>query len=547
MDRLAARRWLWWATSVVLVLGLVEGWYGQTDSGDVYGSDGVQYLDCARAMERGDWHSALNALWSQGYPAVVAVVRPLFAKGAWGDWLDTRVVNFACFGFTWGCFCFLLGEVGGWSRWRLGAAVGLFVGMQVCLDQVSRVGPDQLLAGFLFLVCGLVLRLRRGGGYGVAVGLGVALGVGFVVKAVFLVLGVVVLGVAMAAVRRRVMVAAVVVFGVIVGGYGVVLSRAVGRATLGDSGSLNYAWHVDRLQKWVHWEGGVETAEQAWPKPWIGRFVKWDAVPPDFGVPVHPSVRVGRVPTVYVFEEPVVATYVPYYDPAYWYLGYKHVVRWRYQVVALGKNLGDLAGVVKGSAVLWGLVVAAAFGWRGLRRVWPVVVIAVLGILLYLPVHLEGRYLSGYFAVLGVGLLAGVERRWVARVVIGLAVVGLVWSQSGVWGRVVHGWSPRENVEWRAGDGVRAMGLEGAQVGSVSWTPALHCDWAYMAGVRIVAEIASPGDEKAFWGMDEGGRLEVLGRFRGAGASAVMSWDRPPDGASGWVEVPGTGMWVSRF
>ena len=82
------------ASVTVLLLGAIENLYGLTDSGDLYGSDAVQYLDIARALGRHDWHSALNPLWSQGYPALLALLRPLFAPGPLGDWRAVHTLNF---------------------------------------------------------------------------------------------------------------------------------------------------------------------------------------------------------------------------------------------------------------------------------------------------------------------------------------------------------------------------------------------------------------------------------------------------------------------
>ena len=94
----------WLTTFAVLLVGTAEGWCGRTDSGDVYGSDAVQYLDIARAMGRADWLSALNPLWSQGYPALLAVVRMVFRPGIDGDWAATRWLNMAIFVFSWMAF-----------------------------------------------------------------------------------------------------------------------------------------------------------------------------------------------------------------------------------------------------------------------------------------------------------------------------------------------------------------------------------------------------------------------------------------------------------
>ena len=239
----------------------------------------------------------------------------------------------------------------------------LFVAMQVCLGQVSRVSPDELVSTFFFLACGLMVRWvhatdeRLGRG----VLFGAVLGVGFLVKAVFLMLSCGMLALLCVALwqRRRSLqpvLAAAVVFAVVAGGYGTALSRATGKVTLGEAGAINYAWHVDRLQKWVHWEGGVAPANEAWPKPRIARFAQWETRPPEFGVPTHPSVIVQEAPRIYGFAAPIHATYVPYFDPPYWYAGYKHVFRWRYQLIALAKSLGDLAAVLLALPMFYAVV-----------------------------------------------------------------------------------------------------------------------------------------------------------------------------------------------
>ena len=477
------------------------------------------------------------------------------------DWLATRLLNLAIFAFCWFGFCFLLAELNRYRRLStatLAAASLVFVTAQVCLDQVSRVGPDQLVAALFFVASALLLRLRRQPTSRVAALLGLTLGIGFLVKAVFLVLGCVVLAAAfLAGARRRRTLPAAAVFAGIVLSYGAVLSHAVGYRTLGEAGSLNYAWHVDRLAKWVHWQGGADPAEKAWPKASVAGFARWQADPPDFGRPVHPTERLGAEPTVLVFGAPVQATYTPYYDPAYFYQGYHPVFRWRYQVIALGKNMADLLQVVLTQPISYALALILLCGFgvfvRTLRALWPMAACAVIGILVYLPVHLEGRYLSAFFAVLAVLLLMNFEARGRYRAgLLGVLFVagslGIVRSQAPVWSRVLRGWSPHDNVEWRTAEAVQAAGpARGSEVGMISWTPNLHADWAYMCGVRITSEIASGPDEAAFWASTPARQAVVLDEFRRAGATAVMTQDPPRDGNSQWVQVASAPMWVHRF
>ena len=605
-----ARWWLLAASVLILALGAVEDVYGNTDSGDVYGSDGVQYLDIARAIGRHDWKSALNPLWSQGYPMLLAGIRPWFGVGPGGDWNAIRVLNFAIFAANYAAFLYLLAGLMRRERsapWRAGliwvGGLGIFVATQICLGQVSRVNPDEIVTGCFFLACGLMVRwlvpdgsaplekygdpsapLRSGrddGSLWRGLALGLVLGVGFIAKAVFLALGSGILLLLIVALwmRRRSLlpvVAAAVVFGGIVGSYGVALSGAVGHRTLGESGSINYAWHVNRLAKWVHWEGGNQPASEAWPKPWIARLAQWDTRAPDFGKPIHPSAILQASPLVYGFAAPIHATYVPYYDPPYWYEGYKHLVRPRYQVIAIAKSVGDLVQVLLKQPVFYAMVLAlglllgsveARRGiWAWVRGSWWIFAMAGFGVAIYVPVHLEGRYLAGFLAVLAVcGLLAatassvtpGAGRNdrpvpgapGLVLVVILLGVAGdLARYQVPVWRNVLHHKSPVNNEEWRVGEAVRAERLAPmSQVGVVAWTANLHCDWAYIADLQITSEVADPAGMDLFWGS-AAARERTLETFRRAGAVAVFSHGKPESvNDAGWKRMGETGMWMYRF
>ena len=557
--------WRWRAacglvTVVLLILAAVQDWYGPTDSGDLLGSDAVQYLDCARAFDRGDWHAALNGVWNQGYPALLAGVRVMFPEGMARDWWATRALDLGIFCFAMGSFAYLLAGISARRRdgvfWLCGAAV--LATVELCVGHVSRVGPDELIAACFLLACGLMLRLVRGGGLGLAVGLGVVLGCGFLVKSVFLPLGLLMLAVLLMARRRRLweVVPAAVVFGAVVLGYGLMLSHAVGYRTLGESGGLNYAWRVNRLTKWVHWGGRSPSAAEAWPSPWMARFARWETHPPDFGRPVHAEERIGMRPTVFVFHEPVRATYVPYYDLAYWYQGYRHLFVWRYQVLAFGRSVMDLLRMMVVQPMFYALAGAAwMLRWRMRRDLWPLVACCAGLVVIYLPVYEDPRYLTGAFAVGAMVLLGGVDaaERRMRGAVLGLILLGagleLAQTQRVAWSRAMHGWQYRDNVQWRVAQDVAASGLgKGAEVGMISWTPNLECDWAYLAEVRITSEIADGRDETTFWAMSREKQAEVLERFRAAGATAVLSWEGPPGGAdAGWGQLPGTPMWMYRF
>jgi hypothetical protein len=574
------------ASLLILLLGAVECQFGNTDRGDVYGSDAVQYLDIARDIQQHDFHSALNPLWSQGYPALLAVARPLFTAGPVGDWRDTRTVNFLIFITDYLALLFLLTGLLHSRKttkpddskrtlffWAAGLII--FVVTQICIGQVSHVNPDELVTTLFFVAAGLLVRIldismRKP--LRLAALLGLTLGLGFIAKAVFLVLGcgLLVLFTLALFTRRRSLkpaMAAAAVFAIIVGSYGAALSRAVGHFTLGESGSINYAWHVNRLQKWVHWQGGIQAAPEAWPKASIAQFAQWEAAPPDFGAPVHPTTMLQTSPVVYGFAAPVHATYVPYFDPPYFYAGYHHLFRWRYQLIALVKNSGDLAQVVLTQPLFLACTLVLlvllseprscrAF-LQALRRHWLLPAVALFGIAIYLPVHLEGRYLAGFLAVLLVTLLfAAFElppshtRLRAAALLMLLGFTGsIVYYQLPIWRNLTRSKSPTTNIEWLRGQALLAQHLPAnSQVGVIHWTPNLQSDWAYIAHVQITSEIASPRDMDLFWQSSPDQQQATLETFRRAGAVAVIAINKPPfAGDPAWHALPNTDLWIYRF
>jgi len=563
----------------LLLVGILEGWYGRTDKGAVYGSDAVQYLDMSRALSGGDWKLAMNPLWGLGYPLLLTGMRPVFPAGMSGDLLAVRILNVAIFAATWLGFWYLvrglmLSKAMAAARRNLLllGLVCLFAATQICIDRVSRVGPDQLVACLFFLTCGFLARLARQGKTSLAVLCGLTMGFGYVTKQAFLPLGIFVLLEMSVLVRRRAMRIAQValcalVFGAFVILYASGMSAALGRWTLGEAGAINYAWDVNRLAKWVHWEGGTEPAAEAWPKASVARFTGWTAHPPDFGKPIHPTQILGSNPKIYAFGEPFAVTYAPYYNPPWYYEGYRHFVNWRYQAVSLAYNLMQLAQVVFAHPMLYAIAIVIVLLTKGRKDAWnawfleqwPVWLFAAASVALFLPVHLEGRYVAPGLAVLAVvpfvGLLLRVPEisSGRCRAILAIFLVGAL-LEAGVserynLRRLTGRFTTDEATEWQAATLLTQARL-GAhpRIGVIGWEPNVHCDWAYMAGLRITGEIATAQDWEQFWHLSPAGQTQVLERFRKTGASAVVVWNKPDTATvSGWERLGNLPVWMYRL
>jgi hypothetical protein len=577
-------------TAVVLCAGVIECWYGRTDMGAVYGSDAVQYLDIARALETGHWMLAMNPLWGLGYPLLLALLHPLFPAGPAGDLLAVRMLNMAIFVATGLSFWFLIRglipeppERNGNEGWREVLLVGsacLFCGTQICIDKVSRVGPDQLVACLFFLTCALLVRLFRNGKSSLALLCGLVMGFGYVTKAAFLPLGcVVLLELCLVLRRKAVRIWHVAICGAAFAGvvllYASGLSAALGRPTLGEAGSLNYAWNVNRLAKWVYWEGGTDPAAKAWPKASVARFAEWTSHPPDFGKPIHPTPMLGDNPRIFAFGQPFDVTYPPYYNPPWWYEGYRHLFNWRYQAISAGYNLLQLAQVVAVHPLLYAAVLAILMlawtpagwsaGWRNdlwrpwLVEQWPLWLFALASVALFIPVHLEGRYIAPGLAVLAIVPLIGLlirtkefsarKRQAILAVFLLGALLEAGVSERDTLRRITGHGASAANVQWNAASLLTNAGLTpNTRIGLIAWEPNLHCDWAYIADLHITGEIATGEDWKQFWSLSPEMQKQVLERFRSTGATAVVVWNKPDSPAApGWEHMGELPLWLYRL
>jgi hypothetical protein len=563
-------------TLLVLCVGALEDWYGRTNQGALYGSDAVQYLDSARALHLGDWKLAVSPIWGLGYPLLVAAADSLFPQTMAGELFAIRVLNLCIFIATYIAFLYL---IAGLLKQKtnhnqrletvlmIGGA-GLFITLQVATDQVSRVGPDQLISALFLFSCGLLLRLIATPAWKHALLLGAAMGFGYITKTIFLPIGCILLAVLAISIRQKKQtwsyaLAAVIVFFAFVTSYATAMSAAFGRPTLGESGSLNYAWHVNRLAKWVHWEGGCQSVHEAWPNHKLARFSHWESNPPEFGHPIHPTQHLSAQPAIINFSEPFHVTYPPYYNPPYWYEGYRHFWNWRYQTIALGVNSFAFFVLLISHPFLY--AIAAIFlillcslpkptSWRHwMKERWPLWTVALLSIALYLPIHLEGRYLSSFllalFTIAFFGLLdlhPGLSKTK-QFALIGLLSFGLLAEIAGTERSLLtHHPSYKADSEWQAAQQFAPAGLPpGSRIGVLAWEPTLHCDWAYLADLHITAEVETPEGWKDFWALSPSAQQAFLEQFRTTKATAVVLWGHPGrDGALGWKEVGNTPAWI---
>jgi 4-amino-4-deoxy-L-arabinose transferase-like glycosyltransferase len=465
-----------------------------------------------------------------------------------------------------------------WSWLILGYA--LFTWSTIRLMPPHLPEPDLIICALLYMVFGILFRIRRGAlTWGTSMLLGVLLGLGYLTKAIMFPMSFVFTGVALVLVgwsakRLNKILAAFAVFLLLSLPYAAVLSDANGRWMFSDAGRLNYAWEINQVKRWSHWQGEEVV----------------------HGKPVHPTRKIHDNPPMYEFGAPFKVTYAPWYDPSYWYEGVKVTVDLQRQMSVFARNSAELlfflanspgpsapsrpayysfghriGGSVGPLLTLVCVLVLVNLGrvssFRRIADYWFVLVpiAAVFGA--YALLHFEGRYLAAYVVVLWMVLFRSVaiphsqdSRGTCTAILASAALITTITLAIGT-GRAVlrearnfaKGFTEAPFLQsgytdWKVAKYLNESGLRaGDRVGSVGWTYSAY--WARMARVRVVAEI--PKDEfpeasrVAFWSSDAASRAVAIQLFREVGARAVVATDVPVGSApENWKRIENTHYYV---
>jgi hypothetical protein len=595
-DDVATRRRerLCWAFA--LAAGFLQAWGRRHVSADgllYVGPDSLAYLDQADAWLRADWATAVNALWSPLYPWLLGVVLRVFQPAPYQEFTAARLLNFVIYAGTLASFAYCLRalfrirgahiifaqhdaqttarrhdaratpnsndtRVYGWLSPPIMVLVGyaLFIWTSLQMNRVSRISPDVLVAALVYLAAGLLLRIyaQRFGpaSWRTFALLGLTLGVGYLAKTIMFPLAFVLLACAFCAGGRtratfwRVLLA-LAVFLSVAGPFVLALSHMKNRLTIGDSARLNYAWYVNGVQHYTHWQGG----------------------PPENGTPAHPTRRIFAAPDAYEFAAPVGGTYPPWYDPTYWYEGVRARFDLQQQLRAIARNLIFLARFSRARPFLVVLALTLALlhflGGRGARLVrdiaayWVLLVPALVGCGLYLLVNVEARYLAPFVTLGALALFAAVSsppaatkqraQLWLIRALLLACALTLVPTIArdalATWRDARHG-SKDVDVQWQVADelgrrGV-APGTPVAVIGEVMYEA-----WPRLARVRVVADLpAQPaGNVASFWTTDEARRQQIIAAFARTGAQLIVAHDVPREATShDWQRLGQTDYYV---
>jgi 4-amino-4-deoxy-L-arabinose transferase-like glycosyltransferase len=410
--KISRRQWRTMCRVVLLALVIYRLWVVRY----VVDADGIAYLDVARAWLRGDWIHALNPYWSPLYIWLLAVAFGLFDPSV--HWQIPLMHAVALLGFmvSWAAWEWLSAE---WEHWQgppvhpllidtIGYCVLVWAGIH--LTGLGRFNnADVFVMGLLLAAGALLVRVRRGAAAARDfVLLGFVLGTGFLAKTA-VIIAIPMFLAALALLLHswrdwRLSFAALATLAVMVP-FVLAISLAQGRFTFGDSGRLNYSWHVTGMSV----EGYKENAY--WP---------------GFAA-THPIRVLMQHPRVLSYEQHLVGTLPIHTEPSWWCAGYPVRFDKARQLMILWSDIKFSILAFRCPAlflILFGLFAGALVVMaKQFAQVWFLWGPALLFALSYCPVYSDYRYLAASYALIGFALIAAA---WQVKLPRSIALVSII-------------------------------------------------------------------------------------------------------------------------
>jgi hypothetical protein len=553
---------------VAIAVGSLHTWAAVTSQS--MNADGISYLDIADAYMRGDWKTAINPVWSPMYSWILGPVMHVLNPPMRWEFPVVHLVNFVIYLGTLVCFEFFWRQLWRYKEIKMAEASSesdvtlpawawlalgyfLFMFSSLYLIEIWAVTPDMLMAAFVYLAAGLIVRIRMGfSTWRAFFLLGVVLGLSYLTKAVMFPLSFICLGVSLFSVgniRRsapRALVA-LLVFLLFSMPFMAIVSVVKGELTFGDAGTITYARYINRVP-YPHWQGA----------------------PPGNGTPEHPSRRIFDTPPIYEFGTPIGGTYPVSYDPSYWYEGL--VVRFNLERQIDYLLFGALfyfdlffrqqAGLMVGVILLY-----LMSRWRPLRMIdivsqWGLVIPALAAFGFYGIVNVAGRYVGVFVVLFWADLLANVrlpDSQTSRRLASILSAVMILFMLMNIVVFNLEGYrdltgkgnlnlsaSPQVGPPGWPGEVAEALHQLGVQPGDRVAIIGYGFDsfWARLARVQIVAEMLGR-EAGAFWLGDPGLQSEVLQAFASTGAEAVVAENVPSYASlTGWHRVGSSSYYI---
>jgi hypothetical protein len=272
-------------------------------------------------------------------------------------------------------------------------------------------------------------------------------------------------------------------------------------------------------------------------------------------VATHRVRRILSDPPTYEFSIGLPVTHPLKFDPSYWTQGLTPVFNLRGQLAAIRKNLPlikptliDLAGITLGFVALYVFGSAGSMRPRDLIEGWPLWLVGLAGILMYILIHIEARYLGAFLVLFWLGLAVSL-RSWnkhskiFAAIVLAISASLLIPAARTAYAPRHSRWNTLQNINDQVAEALAKLGVHpGDPVARI--TTGGFLGWARAARVTIVAEVDLDAGAAQFWKSDPATQARVVQALRETGVKSVVghSWDDVT--APGWHRVGKSHYWI---
>lgn len=519
--------------------------------------DGISYLDIADAYLNLNWNSVINALWSPLYPLFIAITFFIFKPDYTNELSILHLTNFMVFILALFCFDYFMKEllqfhknktkklsddfslIPEWAIIFFGYS--LFIFSSIHIIALRGAGPDTLVSAIVYLASGVLLHLNNNPDSNrfIYFIFGFILALGYLTKTplfIFAILYIILLFFTLKNNKQIFNNILISILGFLILSVPFVgaLSLKEGHLTIGESPRLNYAWYINDVTLFVHWQG-EESGN---------------------GTPIHPTRKIFNSPSLYEFASPIDSTYPPWFDPAYWYKGVKvqfNPVK-NLSAIALNLNIFYLIFFKYLGFVTIGLLVLI-FMSIGKSLLIELLIPSIFMFSMYLPVHLEPRYIGAFVTIFFLGIYLSVQlpknnlqEKLINHITTIMSVMILITSVALISKDISDckcKFSSLENDEIKIVKNLKEFGIkEGDKIGIIGYSIPDLPYWARLAKVKIIAEILSK-DTDVLWSLSEDKKYQVISLFKNTGAKIIIAKGIPVCcSKNNWHKITGTNNYM---
>jgi hypothetical protein len=513
---------------VVLFLGALYAWDGR--NAHMVG-DGISYLDMADAIAHGHWTASVNGTWSPLYPWVLAGGLAFVPSGYWEP-IAVHAVNFLIYLAAFASFYFFWAPlVRREPEWMI-FGYAIFTWSSLYLITLSVVTPDLLFSAFVYLALGMLHRGLERKSIPMYAATGVVMALGYLARAVMFPLALVLIGIALL-LRHSFRQTFFMFLGFLVvsAPWIAMLSHATGHLTFSDEGRVTYLTSLERAQ-FAFTDVGRASAGS------------------DVGV--HPMRRLHAAPDVLDTQNyPIHSTFPAWYDPSYWYQGFKLQFQPRGMLGQFESAWRAYIDILfSWGAFAAGLLVLRLHGnlWR--RPDWLMLFFAAAAMAAFSMVHVEPRLVATFVVLLWLwmyrGFFAGaVADTRSAILIVALALlVPFVAMAPQMTFRAVRDVATRQiaSTDWEVAAALKGHGVRAGDRIAYVGNP-IEAYFARLARSTVSTWIPAR-DADQFWALDDAGKSAVFSSMLNAGAMVVVTEDVPPEDRSQWERVGNTTFYI---